>query len=71
MKLRPMKTTTFCISGSERKRDTSDALDKTRIANVAIAVPPAIPALPTHGFDRCVRWNGRRNTACDFGGISC
>jgi uncharacterized protein involved in exopolysaccharide biosynthesis len=29
---------------------TSDALDKTRIANVAIAVPPAIPALPTHGF---------------------
>jgi uncharacterized protein involved in exopolysaccharide biosynthesis len=29
---------------------TSDALDKTRIANVAIAVPPAIPALPTHSF---------------------
>jgi uncharacterized protein involved in exopolysaccharide biosynthesis len=29
---------------------TSDALDKTRIANVAIAVPPAIAALPTHGF---------------------
>lgn len=29
---------------------TSDALDKTRIANVAIAVPPAIPALPTHGL---------------------
>ncbi len=29
---------------------TSDALDKTRIANVAIAVPPAIPALPKRGF---------------------
>lgn len=29
---------------------TSDALDKTRIANVAIAVPPAIPALPSHHF---------------------
>lgn len=29
---------------------TSDALDKTRIANVAIAVPPSIPALPSHHF---------------------
>jgi uncharacterized protein involved in exopolysaccharide biosynthesis len=37
------------LSKREQER-TSDALDKTRIANVAIAVPPAIPALPTHGF---------------------
>ena len=37
------------LSKREQER-TSDALDKTRIANVAIAVPPEIPALPTHGF---------------------
>lgn len=37
------------LSKREQER-TSDALDKTRIANVAIAVPPAIPALPTHTF---------------------
>jgi uncharacterized protein involved in exopolysaccharide biosynthesis len=37
------------LSKREQER-TSDALDKTRIANVAIAVPPAIPALPAHGF---------------------
>jgi uncharacterized protein involved in exopolysaccharide biosynthesis len=37
------------LSKREQER-TSDALDKTRIANVAIAVPPAIPALPTHSF---------------------
>lgn len=37
------------LSKREQER-TSDALDKTRIANVAIAVPPDIPALPTHGF---------------------
>ncbi len=36
--------------GKREEARTSDALDKTRIANVAIAVPPAIPALPTHGF---------------------
>ncbi|MGA7339006.1 MAG: hypothetical protein WBE72_10430 [Terracidiphilus sp.] len=29
---------------------SSEALDKTRIANVTFAVPPAIPALPAHGF---------------------
>jgi uncharacterized protein involved in exopolysaccharide biosynthesis len=29
---------------------TSDALDRSRIANVSIAVPPAIPALPVAGF---------------------
>jgi uncharacterized protein involved in exopolysaccharide biosynthesis len=28
----------------------SDALDTTRIANVAIAVPPAIPVLPAFGW---------------------
>ena len=37
------------LSKREQER-TSDALDKTRIANVAIAVPPDIPALPAHGF---------------------
>lgn len=37
------------LSKQEQER-TSDALDKTRIANVAIAVPPAIPALPSHHF---------------------
>jgi uncharacterized protein involved in exopolysaccharide biosynthesis len=37
------------LSKREQER-TSDALDKTRIANVAIAVLPDIPALPAHGF---------------------
>jgi uncharacterized protein involved in exopolysaccharide biosynthesis len=37
------------LSKREQAR-TSDALDKTRIANVAIAVPPAIPALSEHSF---------------------
>lgn len=32
------------------QEEASGALDKTRIANVSIAVPPASPALPTHGF---------------------
>ena len=36
------------LSKREQER-TSDALDRTRIENVAIAVPPAIPALPTEG----------------------
>jgi uncharacterized protein involved in exopolysaccharide biosynthesis len=35
------------LSKREQER-TSDALDRTRIENVAIAVPPAIPALPEH-----------------------
>jgi len=35
------------LSKREQER-TSDALDKKRIANVAIAEPPAIPALPAH-----------------------
>jgi len=34
----------------EEQEQTSDALNKTRIANVSIAVPPAVPALPTHSF---------------------
>ncbi len=37
------------LSKREQER-TSSALDKTRIANVAVAVPPAIPVLPTYGF---------------------
>lgn len=37
------------LSKREQER-TSRALDKSRIANVAIAVPPAIPALPTLSF---------------------
>jgi succinoglycan biosynthesis transport protein ExoP len=36
------------LSKREQER-ASDALDHTRIENVAIAVPPAIPALPVHG----------------------
>jgi uncharacterized protein involved in exopolysaccharide biosynthesis len=35
------------LSKREQER-TSDALDRTRIENVAIAVPPAIPVLPVH-----------------------
>jgi uncharacterized protein involved in exopolysaccharide biosynthesis len=37
------------LSKREQER-TSSALDQTRIANVAVAVPPAIPVLPVHGF---------------------
>jgi uncharacterized protein involved in exopolysaccharide biosynthesis len=37
------------LSKREQER-TSDELDRTRIENVAIAVPPAIPVLPTHGL---------------------
>lgn len=37
------------LSKRERAR-TSDALDKMRIANVAVAVPPAIPVLPVVGM---------------------
>jgi len=36
------------LSKLEQER-TSDALDKTGIENVAIAVPPALPVLPVHG----------------------
>jgi uncharacterized protein involved in exopolysaccharide biosynthesis len=37
------------LSKREQAR-TSDALDKTRIANVAIAIPPAIPVLPADSW---------------------
>jgi succinoglycan biosynthesis transport protein ExoP len=37
------------LSKREQER-TSDALDRTRIENVAIAVPPSIPVLPANGF---------------------
>jgi uncharacterized protein involved in exopolysaccharide biosynthesis len=37
------------LSKREQER-TADALDNTRIANVAIAVPPALPVLPTFGW---------------------
>jgi uncharacterized protein involved in exopolysaccharide biosynthesis len=41
----------YLLYFSKREQElTSDALDKTRIANVAIAVPPAIPSLPNHSF---------------------
>jgi uncharacterized protein involved in exopolysaccharide biosynthesis len=36
------------LSKREQER-TSDALDRTRIENVAIAVPPAMAVLPVHG----------------------
>ena len=36
--------------GKREQERTSDALDTTRIANVAIAVPPAIPVLPVFGW---------------------
>lgn len=35
------------LNKREQER-TADALDKKRIANVAIAVPPSVPALPTY-----------------------
>jgi uncharacterized protein involved in exopolysaccharide biosynthesis len=37
----------FYLAKREQER-TSDALDTRRIANVAIAVPPAVPALPAY-----------------------
>jgi uncharacterized protein involved in exopolysaccharide biosynthesis len=37
------------LSKREQER-TTDALDKTGIANVTIAVPPAIPVLPVYGI---------------------
>jgi len=36
--------------GKREQERTSDALDSTRIANVAIAVPPAIPVLPVYSI---------------------
>ncbi|HTV53808.1 MAG TPA: Wzz/FepE/Etk N-terminal domain-containing protein [Terriglobia bacterium] len=37
------------LSKREQER-TADALDKSRISNVTIAVPPAIPVLPVYSF---------------------
>ncbi len=36
--------------GKREQERASNAMDVTRIANVAIAVPPAIPVLPTHSW---------------------
>jgi uncharacterized protein involved in exopolysaccharide biosynthesis len=55
--LRNVKTNeeSYLLYLSKRdQEETSDALDKTRIANVAIAVPPAVPALPARGFPSVV-----------------
>jgi polysaccharide biosynthesis protein PslE len=41
------------LAKREQER-TNDALDNTRIANVAIAVPPAIPVLPTLGWSTII-----------------
>ena len=41
-----MRTTTCYIVSKREQERASDALDQKRIANVAIAVPPAIPTLP-------------------------
>ncbi len=40
-------------SKSDQQR-TSDALDKTRIANVALAVPPVVPALPDRSLTTAI-----------------
>lgn len=39
----------FYLSKREQER-TSDALDRTRIANAVITDPPEVPALPTHAL---------------------
>jgi uncharacterized protein involved in exopolysaccharide biosynthesis len=47
--------TNYLLYLAKREQErTSNALDVTRIANVAIAVPPAIPALPVLGFPMIV-----------------
>jgi uncharacterized protein involved in exopolysaccharide biosynthesis len=41
--------TNYLLYLSKREQErTSDALDKKRIANVALAIPPAVPSLPVH-----------------------
>ena len=41
----------YLLYQAKREQErTSDALDQTRIGNVAIAVPPAIPALPLYSL---------------------
>lgn len=45
----------YLLYQSKREQErTADALDKERIANVAIAVPPAIPVLPVYSFPMVV-----------------
>jgi len=45
----------YLLYQAKREQErTSNALDVTRIANVAIAVPPAIPVLPVFGFPMMV-----------------
>jgi uncharacterized protein involved in exopolysaccharide biosynthesis len=42
--------TNYLLYLSKREQErTSDALDKNRIADVEIAVPPVVPLLPAHG----------------------
>jgi uncharacterized protein involved in exopolysaccharide biosynthesis len=42
--------TNYLLYLNKREQErSSDALDKMRIADVAIAVPPVVPALPAHG----------------------
>src|SRR6202012_5278207 len=36
--------------GKREQERSSDALDSTRISNVSIAVPPAVPVLPSFGW---------------------
>jgi uncharacterized protein involved in exopolysaccharide biosynthesis len=42
------ETSYLLYLGKREEERTSDALDKKGIANVAIAVPPTVPALPAH-----------------------
>jgi uncharacterized protein involved in exopolysaccharide biosynthesis len=47
--------TNYLLYQAKREQErTSNALDITRIANVAIAVPPAIPVLPVFGWPMIV-----------------
>ncbi|MFC5864161.1 GumC family protein [Acidicapsa dinghuensis] len=44
------ETNYLLYEGKREQERATDALDNTRIANVAIAVPPAIPVLPQYGL---------------------
>lgn len=44
------ETNYLLYEGKREQEKATDALDSTRIANVAIAVPPAIPVLPQYGL---------------------
>jgi hypothetical protein len=45
-RLRPNEDSYLLYVSKREEERASDALDQKRIANVAIAVPPAIPTLP-------------------------